>query len=264
MSLLKELLEAYRTMRREGTDIPLKVKSKVKPEEHQIRKILIDPPAWVLLVKREGNLWVGVALTDWVELSRTEKSFPYLFTREATLVPLPSFLYLSEEFLENHTKAVAKANRDITDKVLEYVKNTRLPREGIYKEFLSEEIPRLEKLSLDEILKNIEKEEKLAETGIKVLVISSALKKALEHKYTRVPFAKTHQRTFRGSNWLGYLDNGKLKIQILENTTGKKVRIKLGGEIIYEGEGVDELILENIPELPDYSVLERELEVEVA
>ncbi|WP_461828896.1 hypothetical protein, partial [Aquifex sp.] len=188
----------------------------------------------------------------------------YLFTKEATLVPLPSFLYLSEEFLINHTKAVARANEQILNKVLDYVLNTRLPRKGIYREFLDEEITRLEKLSLYEILRNIEREEALTEASIRIITLSAALRKALESKYARMPVAKTKQRTLRGSNWLGYLDEGKLKLQILENTEGKKVKVKLGGEVIYEGEGVRELILEALPELPDYSVLEKELEVEIA
>ncbi|WP_461829004.1 hypothetical protein, partial [Aquifex sp.] len=133
MELLKELYEAYKTMRAEGVDTPITVKRVYPVEKFQIRKIMIDPPAWVLIARKAGNLWEGIALTDWVELARTEKPFPYLFTKEATLVPLPSFLYFSEEFLLNHTKAVAKANEEILNKVLDYVLNTRLPRKGIYR-----------------------------------------------------------------------------------------------------------------------------------
>ena len=264
MELLRELLEAYRIMRKEGEGVIATPEQKTSPDTYQIRKLLIDPPAWVLLVRKAGNLWEGIPLTDWVELARTEKPFPYLFTREATLVPLPSFIYLSDEFLLNHSKAVAKANEEILNKVLEYVLNTRLPRKGIYREFLDEEITRLEKFSLNEILRNIEREESLVEAGVRIITLSAALKKVLESKYARMPVAKTKQRTFRGTNWLGYFDEGKLKIHILQDTEGKKVKVKLGGEVIYEGVGVKELVLENLPELPDYSVLERELEVEVA
>ena len=260
MEIVKELYEAYKTMRKEGTTVPIQVKKKVKPEKYQVRKIMIDPPGWCLIVRKLNGLYECVALTEWVELARTELSFPYLLIREATLVPLPSFLYLSEEFLENYTKAVAKANEKIVEKVLDYVLNTRLPTKGIYRQFLEEEITRLEALSLQEILKNIEKEE--IKASVITLILPHAIRKALETKYAQIPLAKTQEKTLRGKNWLGYVEDGKLKLYLLKNLEGKKIRIKLSGQKIYEGEGKKQIVIENMPEIPDYSVLEKELEVE--
>ena len=260
MEILKELYDAYRTMRKEGSDIPIRVKSKVKPEKYQVRKIMIDPPGWCLIIGKIDNLYKCIALTEWVELARTEKPFPYLLIREATLVPLPSFLYLSEEFLENYTKAVAKTNEEAVKKVLDYVLNTRIPKRGIYRQFLEEEITRLEALSLQEILKNIEKEE--IKASVITLILPYAIGKVLENKYAQVPAAKTQQKTLRGKNWLGYVEDGKLKIYLIKNLEGKKIRIKLSGQKIYEGKGKKQVVIENMPEIPDYSVLEKELEVE--
>ena len=260
MKILKELYDAYRTMRREGSDIPIQVRDKVKPEKYQVRKIMIDPPGWCLLIRKLNGIYECVALTEWVELARTELSFPYLLIREATLVPLPSFLYLSEEFLEDYTKAVAKANEKIVEKVLDYVLNTRVPKEGIYRQFLEEEITRLEVFSLREIIKEIEKEE--IKASIITLILPYAIRKVFESKYVRMPLAKTREKTLRGKNWLGYVEDGKLKIYLVKNLEGKKIRIKLSGQKIYEGEGKKQIVIENMPEIPDYSVLEKELEVE--
>lgn len=261
MEILKELYDAYMTMRKEGSNIPLRVERKDKPESFQIRKIMIDPPGWCLIIRKLDNLYECISLTEWVELARTEKPFPYLLIQEATLVPLPSFLYLSEEFLENYTKAVAKTGEDMVYKVLDYVLTTKIPKKGLYRKFLEEETTRLEAFSLSEIIKKIEKEENTAR--IITIIIPYILKKAIEAKYANIPSAKTLNKTLRGKNWLGYLESGKIKLYLSKDIKGKKVQIKLGGQVIYEGEGKEQMVIKNIPQIPDFSILEKELEVEV-
>ncbi len=56
MRLLEELYRAYRLMRKEGQDRLYKVSQKTQPEENQIRMIMIDPPAWCLVVGKAGFL----------------------------------------------------------------------------------------------------------------------------------------------------------------------------------------------------------------
>jgi hypothetical protein len=263
MGLLKDLLSAYRTMKKEGEGVLAVVKNPLPPKgEGEVRRILVDPPAWVLLTRKlEGGLWEGIALTDWVDLAKTSQSYPgYLVTREAVLVPLPSFLYLREEFLKKHTKPVGRASREVVLRLTEYVLSAKIPKEGICREFLEEEIPRLEAFSLLSVIRTIEEEE--LRTAVTVIILSERLREAYRRVYTGTPSARGEQKHLRGRNWLGVVEGRDIRLYLPARLRGKRVRIKLRGETLFEGETGGEILIRNLPEVPDLSVLEKDLEVE--
>ncbi len=261
MKFVKEFLSAYKTMVEEGKGVLGKTEERKAPERYQIRKILIDPPGYVLLIEKgRDGLWRGVALTEWVELARTDTPFPgYIVTKTETLVPLPSILYLSEEFILNYTTLVGSVGEDVVRRFLEYAEKANPPKEGPLSEFFKEEIPRLEAISLGEIISSVDREE------LGTLIVTVALtSKVIEilKSYRKVPSAKAPSEYLRGRNWLGVLKEGKLRLYLPKSALGKNVRVKVSGETVYEGPARAVLVLENMPEGVDYTPLERDLEVE--
>ena len=261
MKLVEEILNAYKEMVNEGRGVLGKAEEKAPPERFQIRRILIDPPGYVLLLEKgKDGLWKGVALTEWVELARTDIPFPgYIVTKTETLVPLPSFLYLSEEFIKDHTRIIGSVEETVAEKILEYAKKANVPKEGLLREFFEEEIPRLEAISLEEIVSSVDRED--LRSYVTVVTLTSRVIEIL-NRYAGIPSAEAPSEYLRGRNWIGVLKEGKLRLYLPREALGRSVRVKISGETVYEGPGRAVLLIENLPRVRDYTFLERDLEVE--
>jgi uncharacterized pyridoxamine 5'-phosphate oxidase family protein len=80
--------------------------------------------------------------------------------------------------------------------------------------------------------------------------------------------AAAEKNVFKGKNYFAIIErkdsSAQLMLYLPQEYIGKRVVIKLRGEIIFEGEiFTDKLLIENFPVYLDYSFIEEDLNVEI-
>ncbi|GAB6065982.1 hypothetical protein JCM9492_10740 [Aquifex pyrophilus] len=258
MDIQKILYENY--VKRRGR-ILLEAKNPTEPKVGEVRLFLTDPPEWFLVINKEGELYTIVPLTSFVQLAITNKKPPVISWKKFSLVPLPFWVFGRKEILKKYSKPVFRINEKGLEKVREYVRTARTKGIGKWREkFIKAVYKRYEDLNLSSIAYTILKEES-EENEVIVQFPTLLAYRLTERPELRV--AAQPQNYLRGENWLGVVEGNKLIIYLPEELIGKRVRITLRGELIYEGMGEERIIIENLPELPSYSFLEEELDVQV-
>ncbi|RLJ70684.1 hypothetical protein BCF55_0965 [Hydrogenivirga caldilitoris] len=259
MSELQENL--YRVYEKSlGKDLlEVKEEEKVPPEEGQVRLFFMTPPEFILVLKKEGDLNVIVPLTSYIQLAITNIYPPLIKWKGFRLVPLPFWVYANEKIIQKYSVPVFKLSN--LEKIREYVKSARTKGIGKWREkFIKKVAERYKDLNLSSLIYEVMK----AEEERKALVIEfpAALKERFESR-EEILLAAQPQNYLKGRDWLGVVENGVLFLYLPEEYSGKRIRISLGEEVIYEGEATALIKIENLPELPSYGFLEEELNVQV-
>ncbi len=258
MELQKLLYENY--IKRRGKTL-LEAQNQTEPRVGEVRLFLIDPPEWILITGQESeDLYTVVPLTTYVQLAITDKKPPVVSWKKFNLVPLPFWVYARREILKKYSKPVFRINDKGIVKIKEYVKNARTKGIGKWREkFIKAVYKRFEDLNLSSIAYTLMEEEE--EREIVVQFPTLLARELTERQELRM--AAQPQNYLRGKNWLGVVEGKNLILYLPEELIDKKIRITLKGKLVYEGKGEEKIIIENIPELPSYSFLEEEMDVQV-
>ena len=165
LQILKELYDAYKEMRKE--EILVEVKNKKPVELYQLRKLLTDPPIFFIpfakLQAKNKYAYEVIPHTEFVELARTYLPFPYyMLLPTETLVPLPFTAIFCPDFIVKYSKLISYIPKKDVEKALRYIQETKIPKEGIYRQFIDEERERIRKYE-NECLKELEPFESVEE-----------------------------------------------------------------------------------------------------
>ncbi len=240
--------------------IEVKEENRKPPQEGQVRLFFMTPPEYALIMKLEGNLCICVPLTSYIHLTITNIYPPLVEWRDKVFSPLPFWVYINSKLVEKYSVPVFKLNKDI-DKITEYVKKARTKGIGKWREkFIKKVAERFKDFNLSSLIYEVIKEE-MMEEGI-VISFPKDLKEELTQREELLLAAKPLE-SYRGKNWLGVVEEGRLVIYLSENIIGKRVKISLRGKVIFEGKAPVKLIVEDIPRGISYSFLEGELDVQV-
>ncbi len=240
--------------------IEVKEKERISPQKGQVRLFLMTPPEYVLILKLEGDLCICVPLTSYIRLSITNIYPPLVEWRGKVFSPLPFWVYINSKLVEKYSVPIFKLNKDI-DRITEYVRKARTKGIGKWREkFIKKVAGRFKDFNLSSLIYEVIKEE-IIEEGF-VISFPEDLKEKLIRREELLLAAKPLE-SFKGENWLGVVEEGKLFIYLSENIIGKRVKISLKGYVIFEGKAPVKLIIEDIPQGISYSFLEGELYVQV-
>lgn len=234
-------------------------KKRVPSEEGQVRLFFMTPPEFILVAKKEQDLNIIIPLTSYLQLAITNIYPPIIKWKGFKLAPLPIWFYINEKLIQKYSTPVFKLNN--LEKIYEYVKNARIKGIGTWREkFINKVAERYKDLNLSSLIYEIMK----AEEERKALVIEfpATLKRRFESR-EELLLAAQPQNYLKGRNWLGVVENGVLFLYLPEEYSGKRIRISLGEELIYEGEATALIKIENLPDFPSYGFLEEELNVQV-
>ena len=230
----------YRNFLESLGDEVLEAQDSEPPEPGQVRLYFLTPPEYVLVAERiSEDLFKIIPLTSYIQLAITNLYPPVIEWRGLRLVPLPFEVYIARSLLEKHSKHVFRI-RD-TEKVAEYVRTARTRGIGKWREkFIEKNIERWKDINLSSIVASV-----LQAEAEEVIVI-----KFPSHicKVQELPLAAQSSGAFRGSNWIGVLEEGRLYMYLPEELEGKLIRIIYRGEVLYEGPASLRIILEDVPE----------------
>jgi hypothetical protein len=232
---------------------------RVPSEEGQVRLFFMTPPEFILVAKKEQDLNIIIPLTSYLQLAITNIYPPIIKWKGFKLAPLPFWVYANDKIIQKYSVPVFKLSN--LEKIREYVKSARTKGIGKWREkFINKVAERYKDLNLSSLIYEIMK----AEEERKALVIEfpATLKRRFESR-EELLLAAQPQNYLKGRNWLGVVENGVLFLYLPEEYSGKRIRISLGEELIYEGEATALINIENLPDFPSYGFLEEELNVQV-
>ena len=251
---MQEIL--YRNFIKSLGDEVLVVSAPEPPEPGQVRLYLMTPPEYVLITEKvHEDLYEVVPLTSYIPLAITDRYPPVIEWRGLRLVPLPFVVYIARSLLERHSEPVFRVKGGL-EKVSEYASTARIRGVGKWREkFIKKNIQRWKDINLSSIIADVLSAEAQEEAPV-VIEFPSAL-----FEERNLPLAAQPATAFRGENWLGVLEEGKLYLYLPEECEGKNIRISYRGNVLYEGPASPVVVLKNVPErLTD---LEEELNVQV-
>lgn len=261
MSELQEKL--YRVyLKSLGKDVfEVKEEKRVPSEEGQVRLFFMTPPEYVLVARKEGELSVIVPLTSYLQLAITNKYPPLIKWNGFRLVPLPFWVYANEKIIQKYSVPLFKIDNKGLEEIRSYVKEARTKGIGKWREkFIKKVAERYKDLNLSSLIYEVVKAEE--EKEALVIEFPVFIKEKISSR-KELLLAAQPQNYLKGSNWLGVVEKGVLFLYLPQDYIGKKIRISLGEDVIYEGESTELIKIENLPELPSYSFLEVELNVQV-
>lgn len=231
---------------------------------NELRELLLFPPIYVGIVEEyefyQEKLFKCLIFTEEVDLGYFSKN-PLLRIdqKRKLLVGLPLWIYLSEDFLFEHSEFIGKFN---FKKCLEFAESALLPPKGTpqreYLDLITERLADFNTKSLLTALYHLEK----AETKI---ILPREIREEQEREYSYLLAAKG-KNVIKGPNFLGYIESrqgeANLTLYLPTSYLGKPVKIWLRDKLIFEGVlDSAKVVLEDFPILPDYSYLEEELRV---
>jgi len=148
--MLKKFLKDYKKMKKffiyKGT----------APVVREIREMGAVPPLYVLIAEETySDLFKCIPLTELGILVPFE-DVPVFHLKDRTLITLPFWIYLSKEILIKLSRVIAKTNEESISRCLEFVSKAKIPKKGIFAEYINFEMERLRDLNTYSMLSFIE------------------------------------------------------------------------------------------------------------
>ena len=267
MNLEKEFADYKSLLPKKEEVIP--VKNSSKPNLSDLRRIQIFPPIYVILVDElsyhNEKLFKGIILTEEVTLGWLNKTTPILNLKKhkTLLVVLPFWTYFTEDFLFQYSEKLGTVDPSLGKKFLDYAEKKEIPS-TVQGEYIRLVMKRLAKFNTYSLFNFIDKLETY-ETAPQIIEVPPTIAETLEeYSSQKVPAEKN---VFKGKNFFAKVErlktHARLILYLPQEYIGKKAIIKLRGKTLFEGElQRDKLIIEPLPLLPDYSFLEKELDVD--
>jgi len=229
----------------------------------QVRLFLSEPPEWILIAEDLGrDLFIAIPLTSYIQLAITDRYPPVIRWRGINLVPLPFWIYINKDILEKFSEPAFNIKN--LEKIKDYVKKARTKGIGKWREkFIKTVAERFKYINTLSVLKDVEEAEReeLIHKIIRIELTAQVLKWLAPYAEQR--YAAKQKQALRGKNWLGIVEEGKLLIYVPKDFVGREIKVSIKGEEIYRGPAGKKIIIENLPNLSSYEILERELNVEL-
>ena len=151
--MLKKFLKDYKKIKKffihEGT----------VPAVREIREMGAVPPLYVLIAEEPYlNLFKCIPLTELGNFVPYE-GVPIFNFKDIplSLCCLPFWIYLSKEILIKFSRTIAKTDEKSISRCLEFVSKAKIPKKGIFAEYINFEMERLRDLNTYSMLSFIEK-----------------------------------------------------------------------------------------------------------
>jgi len=240
--------------------VEVKEEERKPSEAGQVRLFFMTPPEFVLVIKKEEDLSLIVPLTSYIQLAITDRYPPVVRWNGYNLVPLPFWVYANDKLLEKYSVPVFKLRE--LDQIREYVKTARTKGIGEWREkFIRKTAERFQDLNLSSLLYEVIREEDEG-THQKVIKLPESIVRRLESRED-LRLAAEPKSALRGENWTGVVEGGRLTLYLPKGYAGKRIKITLGQETLYEGEATERVIIEGLPDIHSFSFLEEELDVQL-
>ena len=149
---LNRLLKDYKKMKKffiyKGT----------APAVREIREMGAVPPLYVLIAEETySNLFKCIPLTE-IGILVPYETVPIFNFKDIplSLCSLPFWIYLSKEILIKLSRVIAKTNEESISRCLEFISKAKIPKKGIFAEYINFEMERLRDLNTYSMLSFIE------------------------------------------------------------------------------------------------------------
>lgn len=233
MSLRVELLELYEQSLKEGTDRLFEVDRKVDVRVGQIREIWCLPPERFVVVEEvQEGLYLTVPLTSYLQLLPQDAPLYELRRTGLRLGVVPVWDYMRKELIERYSTVLGKVHQPELEKIKEYAfskANEKL--DYISRRFVKLNSKRWAIWNMYSLLAQAEIEES---SQAQVVRLTPEVEKELE-RYRAYALA-AENRYFRGSNFFAVLKDNLLRLYLPVEFVGKKIQVKVGEVVLFEGE----------------------------
>lgn len=120
-----------------------KVNKKTRPELYELRKLIATIPFHLLLAREETfnreKAYTVIPFTEEISLAYIKPDTPTirLLKKRTIIIAMPFWIYLTEDFLTEHTVSSGKVSEEFAKKVVEFAESTSIEKEtsGTTKEF---------------------------------------------------------------------------------------------------------------------------------
>ncbi|ADC88641.1 hypothetical protein Thal_0003 [Thermocrinis albus DSM 14484] len=255
VEIKKKLLNRFlRSIGDEVLEVP--EESRISGKEGQIRLFLIDPPEYVLVLKRDLDLNIIVPLTPYFELLPEEAPIlvlegpapdhPFFRGDKARLVlkPLPFWVHVHEKILTRYSTLINMhiVNEEVVGEIKEYIKlDIKSIKDKYVRKFVEKNLERWQDINWSSILYNVikgEEEEEISEIVVQAPEVFKEGSYALAADISAL----------RGDNWLGVKEENKLVIYPARKSA--KIKVVYKDTIIYEGPFISKIVVEGIKDVP--------------
>ena len=247
--------------------LTVKDSKRVPVEKGQFRVLLWEPWEYIMVVDvEEEGLVHAVPFTIWTALTTSGLRLKlHWLKRDRLFAPLPFMVYLRKEIVERESLLVAKLKEETISTVLKNVRRT--PNYSVNKyqrSFLKLVWKRFEDLSLSSVIyTHMLRERKESEQRGLIIQYPSHIIQKYQTQLQAYQLAAMESVALRGKNWLGVVEEGQIVIYLPKELEGKRIRIKLFDEVLYEGIGEEKVVLEGVPKEYSHEYMEEKLHVEL-
>jgi len=269
-SLLQEILKDVRSLMKDFKVFETEKKS--FPELCQLRRLCCTYPLYFVLLDKtqfyQEFIYICMPFSEDVELSFINENTPLLqIPKKKTIIAgLPFWIYLTEEFLEKYSEAIAKLPDEKIEKLQKFVENTPLDKiGGTTKEYIKDLMHLLAPYNTASLFTALEDLEAYWEAPQEISFDFKAAEALTEYAYA---LAASSKKVFRGKNWFGIVEEAPenkaiLTLYLPVEAVGKKAVIKLKGQVLFEGLLEKDKLKIELPLWPNYTFLEEHLEIQV-
>lgn len=157
-SILKNSLKRIKTLTQNFK--VFEVKEKISPKTFQVRRLSSSYPFYFVLLSKpeisESSIYICVPFTEDIELAFINQNTPLLKInkQKVLLVGLPFWIYLTEEFLRNHSQVIINnLDEKSINKIKQYLDEISFDKiKGVNKEYLELMMKLLSPLNTENIL----------------------------------------------------------------------------------------------------------------
>jgi len=269
-TVLQGILQMVRTLMKDFKIF--EVSQKTHPEPCQLRRLSARYAIYFVLLEEihfyQEFIFVCMPFSEDVELSFINKDTPILqIPRQRTLLAgLPFWVYLTEEFLEKYSELIGTLPEVKIEKLKEFAEKTPLEKiRGATREYLEDLMRLLAPFNTQSLFTALEDLEAYWEAPQEISFDFKVAEDLAEYAYA---LAASSKKVFRGKNWFGIVEEvpenkAILTLYLPVEAVGKKVVIKLKGDIIFEGLLERDKLKLELPLLPNYTFLEEWLEIQI-
>ncbi|WP_448583570.1 hypothetical protein [Thermocrinis sp.] len=245
-----------------NTRLSVSEDKRVPVEKGQFRVLLWEPWEYILVVDmEEEGLVHAVPFTVFCDLSTSRLR---LKIKDKIYAPLPFVVYLRKEIVEKESVLIKKLKDENIEVILQNVRRSPKWSANRYKrEFLKLVWKRYEDLSLSSVIYTHILREQISQPEEIIVKLPQYILQKYQTQLQSFQLAAMESRALKGRNWVGVVEKNKAVLYLQEDLEGKKIRVKLFDEVLYEGIGMEKIILENLPDYPSHAYLEEYLNVEI-